>query len=211
MAEKKNRPQNPGKAPAPQQKATTLHLEEGKYGPTSDMTQSQMNAALATRSILSSFSLKDYAGMNKDEIDVCDLITELRKAGDEVVSGDLGRVERMLTNQFITLDAIFNNLAQKSNRQEYLKNMEVYLRLALKAQAQARATAEAIALLKNPQPYIKQANIAQGPQQVNNSFANSSGNPGMLANNPSEPFRNSIARAGAGDSHFARSKLLEAE
>jgi len=42
------------------------------------------------------------------------------------------------------------------------------MRLALKAQAQARSTAEALALLKNPMPYIKQANIAHGHQQVNN-------------------------------------------
>ena len=48
------------------------------------------------------------------------------------------------------------------------------MRLALKAQAQARATAETLALIKNPMPYIRQANIANGPQQVNNgSFQNS--------------------------------------
>ena len=41
-------------------------------------------------------------------------------------------------------------------------------RLALKAQSQARATAETLGLLKNPAPYIRQANIAHGPQQVNN-------------------------------------------
>jgi hypothetical protein len=49
-----------------------------------------------------------------------------------------------------------------------MKNMETYLRLGLKAQSQARATAEALALLKNPAPYIRQANIAAGHQQVNN-------------------------------------------
>jgi len=42
------------------------------------------------------------------------------------------------------------------------------MRLALKAQAQARATAETLSVIKNPMPYIKQANIANGPQQVNN-------------------------------------------
>ncbi len=99
-----------------------------------------------------------------------DMIKELKQAGDEVVSGDLGRIERTLTSQFLTLDTIFANLAERSRRQEYMKQMETYLRLALKAQAQARATAEALALLKNPQPYINQANIAQGHQQVNNVY-----------------------------------------
>jgi hypothetical protein len=99
---------------------------------------------------------------------------ELMLAGNEVVSGDLGRIERTLTSQFLTLDAIFANLAERSKRQEYMKQMETYLRLALKAQAQARATAEALALLKNPMPYIKQANIAQGHQQVNNMYGSAS-------------------------------------
>ena len=42
--------------------------------------------------------------------------------------------------------------------------------LALKAQAQCRATLEALAEIKNPRPvsFVKQANIANGPQQVNN-------------------------------------------
>lgn len=30
-------------------------------------------------------------------LEVSDVTTELRKAGDEIVSGDLGRIERMLT------------------------------------------------------------------------------------------------------------------
>jgi hypothetical protein len=48
------------------------------------------------------------------------------------------------------------------------------MRLALKAQAQARSTAEALALLKNPMPYIRQANMTTGAQQVNNYTASPS-------------------------------------
>ena len=42
--------------------------------------------------------------------------------------------------------------------------------LGLKAQAQCRATLQTLAEIKNPQPvaFVKQANIANGPQQVNN-------------------------------------------
>ena len=47
--------------------------------------------------------------------------------------------------------------------------MDRYLRLALKAQSQCRATLETLATIKNPPViYAKQANIANGPQQVNN-------------------------------------------
>ncbi len=44
------------------------------------------------------------------------------------------------------------------------------MRLALKAQSQCRATIESLAEIKNPRPvaFVQQANIAHGPQQVNN-------------------------------------------
>jgi hypothetical protein len=46
---------------------------------------------------------------------------------------------------------------------------ETYLRLALKAQSQCRATLETLAAIRNPQPvaFVRQANIAHGPQQLN--------------------------------------------
>jgi hypothetical protein len=50
-----------------------------------------------------------------------------------------------------------------------MKNCEIYLRLALKAQNQCRMTLETLATIKNPPAvFAKQANIAHGPQQVNN-------------------------------------------
>ena len=130
-------------------------------------TESQSLAKLATNSALSAVTLKRYAG-GGDNLDLADLMVEMQRAGGEVVAGDMGRVERMLATQALTLDAIFNNLAQRSGQQDTFKGIEVLMRLALKAQAQARSTAEALALLKNPMPYIRQANMTTGPQQVNN-------------------------------------------
>lgn len=131
-------------------------------------TRSQTLAKLASTSVFSAFTLKSYSGCG-DELEVPDLITEMKKAGDEAVAGDMGRVERMLANQLLTLDALFNNLAQRSHRQESFKGIEVLMRLALKAQGQARATAETLAVIKNPTTFIRQANIAHGHQQVNNA------------------------------------------
>ena len=160
-----------------QVKATTsqvLKVRSGEHGLSEDMTQSQIYAALSARSYLMAQTMRDYGGFDKATIKVQDMYLELQKAGSEVVRGDLSRIEYALTNQFLTLDAIFANLAERSKRQEYINQVDVYLRLALKAQAQARATAEALALLKNPMPYIKQANIAQGHQQVNNMYGSAS-------------------------------------
>ena len=159
-------------------------------------TKSQALAKLATTSVLSAITLKRYSGAG-DALEVPDLVAEMRKAGDEVVGGNMGRVERMLTNQAITLDAIFNDMAQRSGRQDQYKGIEVLMRLALKAQAQARSTAEALALLKNPMPYIRQANMTTGPQQVNNSYAGTPSHSGI--------------QSGAGNIQSEQNKLLEAD
>ena len=135
-----------------------------------ESTSQTMAKLVTTSSALSAFTLKQYSGAG-DGMESTDLVDEMRKARDEVVGGNMGRVERMLVNQAMTLDAIFNNMAQRSHSQETFKGVEVLMRLALKAQAQARSTAEALALLKNPMPYIKQANMTTGLQQINNAYA----------------------------------------
>ena len=171
-------------------------------------TTSQALAKLATTSVLSAVTLKRYSGAG-DALEVPDLVTEMRKAGDEVVAGNMGRVERMLANQAMTLDAIFNDMAQRSGRQDTFKGIEVLMRLALKAQAQARSTAEALALLKNPMPYIKQANMTTGPQQVNNTYAGTPSHSGIQTGGTLE--HSARARAGAGNSQSEPNKLLEAD
>ena len=151
-------------------------------------TTSQTLAKLVTGGVLSAVTLKQFSGAGED-LEVSDLVDEMKKAGDEAVAGDLGRVERMLVNQMLTLDQLFNNLAQRSGRQDTFKGIEVLMRLALKAQAQARATAETLSVIKNPMPYIKQANIAHGHQQVNNG----------------------LPATGAGNFQSGQNKLLEAQ
>ena len=148
-------------------KLNIQHLEAGMAeGLSSGMTPSQITATLTTKSVNTAFTLKKFANV-ENSIEVSDFILELQKAGNEVVKGDLGRLERMLSSQAIVLDTIFNSLALKAAGAEYIKNYEVFMRLALKAQAQSRNTVEALAMLKHPQPYI-QTNIGQvGHNQIN--------------------------------------------
>ena len=85
--------------------------------------------------------------------------------------GDLSRSEALLTVQAHTLDAIFHKIARVAAANlEYVDHFETLLRLALKAQSQCRSTIETLAEIKNPShvAFVKQANIANGPQQVNN-------------------------------------------
>lgn len=152
-------------SPAPPTQA--LQIDGAAHGLNKEMSQGEMKASLAG-AVIGGAAQKAYS-QQFVQLELSDLLIEMRKAGNEAVKGDLGRVERMLMNQALTLDTIFNNLAERASRQEYIKNMDTYLRLALKAQSQARATAETLSIIKNPMPYIKQANIAQGHQQVNNA------------------------------------------
>lgn len=138
-------------------------------------TTSSALARLATTSALSAFTMKQYAGCG-DGLEVTDLVAAMKRAGDKAVAGDTTQIERMLVNQMLSLEVIFDNLAQRAGKQDTFKGIEVLMRLALKAQSQARATAETLATIKNPMPYIRQANIANGHQQVINGQPAGAGN-----------------------------------
>lgn len=103
------------------------------------------------------------------EQDIAELIEVLRPQMKDVHGGDLQHCESMLVGQANALQSIFVSLARRAVSQDYLKQYETYLRLALKAQNQSRMTLETLAAIKNPPVvFAKQANIAHGHQQVNN-------------------------------------------
>lgn len=127
------------------------------------MTNSRFTAALTTQC---------YSRFDGEQLDISGLVNALDAQIKAVNAGDLSEQEAMLTAQSKTLDAIFNNLARRAalNFTEYPAAADTFMRLALKAQSQCRSTVEALAEVKNPRPvaFVKQANIANGPQQVNN-------------------------------------------
>ncbi len=101
---------------------------------------------------------------------------ELSDQVGAVNGGDMKRAEAMLVSQAHTLDTIFNNLMRSAKNQSQLLQYETHMRLALKAQTQCRATLESLAKIKNPPiVYAKQANFANGPQQVNNGTPSPAG------------------------------------
>ncbi|HQQ70700.1 MAG TPA: hypothetical protein PLL92_10360 [Alicycliphilus sp.] len=150
---------------------------------TTEQDISKALAAVVTDGALTAVTLQGCVNVGPN-LDVTELVEAMKKAGDETVAGNFGRIERLLTNQLLTLDAMFNNLAQRSARQETFKGIETLMRLALKAQTQARATAETLSVMKNPMPYIRQANIAHGHQQVNNGMQPPIAGAGNLQSEP---------------------------
>lgn len=106
--------------------------------------------------------------------DIClqDCIEVLQEDIKAVNGGNLDKLEGMLTAQAEALNAKFNNFAKRAIHSTLMPQLDIYTRLAMKAQAQCRTTVEAIAEIKYPKSatFIKQANIAQ-QQQVNNGKA----------------------------------------
>jgi hypothetical protein len=86
--------------------------------------------------------------------------------------------------QALALNSIFTKLATQAAQVDDHdpRRMETYLRLALKAQAQSRATLEAMVAVGNPPVlFAQQANVAFGPQQVNNGAAQATNKPHLPA------------------------------
>jgi hypothetical protein len=103
------------------------------------------------------------------EVDLVAAISTLNEQIEEIQRGDMSGPEAMLYAQATALQAIFVNYARRATCQEYQRNLEAFMSLALKAQAQCRATLEALNEMKFPKSatFVKQANIAS-QQQVNN-------------------------------------------
>ena len=162
-----------------------------------DETYDRAVAGMVARGIVTNastvirFESHDFEGLS-----LMDMAGELRAQGEAVNGGDLSSLERTLTAQALSLNAIFGELARIAhcNLFKVPDVAERYLRLALKAQGQSRATVETLAAIKNPPVvFARQANINNGGhQQVNNGAAPESrpvraGAHGHTANSAIEP------------------------
>lgn len=108
------------------------------------------------------------------DLDLAAMVGSLQQPMSKVDGGDMKEVEHMLVGQAHALQSIFGSLARRAHSAELLKQYDLYMRFALKAQSQCRATLETLANIKNPPVVLaRQANITTGPQQVNNGVMHS--------------------------------------
>lgn len=128
-------------------------------------TKMQVSAAVMSAAASESYATNMFPDMN-----LALLIDELDSKIHAVHDGDMKGMEAMLVGQAQALQTIFVSLARRASKQEYLKQYGLYMNLAFKAQSQSRATIQALVELKYPKQatFVKQANISQGNQQVNN-------------------------------------------
>jgi hypothetical protein len=150
----------------PKSKQLNAKLKEGQ-SQDRFMAEIGLSAVTANTTTAMEFSKGTFG-----ELDLTESLAVMREKTERVQRGDMSEVEATLTAQAATLDAMFNELARRAalNIGEYIHSAEIYLRQAFKAQAQCRSTLEALAEIKNPRQvaFVKQANISQGHQQINN-------------------------------------------
>lgn len=134
------------------------------------------------------------------DLDILECRHEVVKRVGQVNDGNTVHVVGLLMAQALALNSIFTKLSVQAAQvdERDLRKLETYIRLALKAQSQSRATLEALVAVGNPPVlFAQQANVAFGPQQVNNGTA--------------PPAGSGRAGAHASENQSEQSKLLEIE
>jgi hypothetical protein len=156
--------------------------------PTSPATDAPPPAPMMTPAVNAAYTVAHWAEPGEGDIDA--LIVGFALQGRALLRGDLTDAERMLMAQATTLDVIFNLLARRAafGVGQSIGACDAYLRLAFKAQSQCRATLETLSLVKHPRPvsFVRQANFANGPQQVNNGSLSPASPAGEKENMPNE-------------------------
>lgn len=186
----------PAPAPEPTPKSRRLELER-RPGITEDRLIADL---VAEGEATNASNALRFVQAEHGELSLTEMLKALHAQGEAVNRGDLSAAERMLNSQAVALNAIFGELARRAalNMGTHLGATESYMRLALKAQSQSRATVETLAAIKNPPVvFARQANIAHGPQQVNNGPA------------PTETEQYAHACARPGESTLAPTEVLE--
>ena len=129
------------------------------------------DALLGTGAVCNARVIRSFH-TNREKLDLDACVTILAAAAKKVSDGDCSGTESILSAQAVALNTIFTSMAIRANSCKFIPDMEAYMRLALKAQNQCRSTLDTLAQIKHPRQTVitKQANISNGPQQVNNTL-----------------------------------------
>ncbi len=169
-----------------QPQSNTLKINQPK-----DKTDERIMAEVAMQPLASHVITANlFTEGTVGKVDLTESFQVMEDEIKKVQNGDLSTLEATLTAQAVTLDKIFIEMARQAaiNMGQYRDTVAVYMKLALKAQSQCRTTIQALAEIKNPQPVniVKQANIANGPQQINNGAAQPDSRAEKIQNQPNE-------------------------
>ena len=173
MTVKPKAPQKKTFAKTSDKNALAVEVEAGKS------KERKLTEVGLSSNVLNAVTASDFTKGIVGAIDLSEAVAVMQEKVSKVNAGDLTGLEATLTAQATTLDTVFNSLARRANNSDTMTKLEIYMRLALKAQAQCARTIEVLSAMKNPLiVFAKQANITNGNQQVNNgSFSNSKHEP----------------------------------
>jgi hypothetical protein len=146
-----------------------------------DMQQDETEGQAFTRAFAGPFVTSGHAlqriqeSLGNSQASHSDYVSAIVRASDRVNTGDMKDVEAFLVSQNMVLNGWFGELSRRAinnlKNPEYFEAAQVLFKMAMKAQNQARMTLETLSNIKNPPVvYAKQANISNGPQQVNNTI-----------------------------------------
>jgi hypothetical protein len=137
-----------------------------------EKTKRMNELSVSANMLNASLALPFYENVIVD-VSLKNITNGLKQQIDEVQAGDITSIEAMLVSQANSLQIMFVSLGRKAFSQKGLPQYTAMFNLALKAQAQSRATIQALTELKYPKQtnFVKQANIANGHQQINNNQA----------------------------------------
>ncbi|QIN60906.1 hypothetical protein SBC1_08850 [Caballeronia sp. SBC1] len=123
-------------------------------------------------SVNSAITRTHFVHESQSKVNFGDHHAEVAKQCADVVNGEMRHVEAMLMAQALSLDAIFNDYAQKATTRSTVPHVEAYMRMAMKAQAQCAMSLRVLGEIKSPKQvaFVKQQNVAHGHQQVNNGM-----------------------------------------
>lgn len=163
----------------------TLRIVQDGRSPEAQLAEAVMDGVAPSAVTAFTFAQTTWQGT-----DLTSCMQHLQAQVEQVNGGDLRSVEGMLYGQAVALSSIFHECVRRAglNMGQYPKVMEQYMRLGLKAQSQCRTTLETLAEIKNPRAvaFVKQANIANGHQQVNNGVGSDAA-PMRVEGTPSTP------------------------
>lgn len=167
-------PEAAAKAPtnaAPSALAPVLKRSKAEIIATHERSKAEMFLAPSMATAIASVGYLKTFGT----VEFSALVQGLEASMAEVHKGETKNVESMLIGQAHALQTIFAHLAHRAVSVTGLRQYEMDLRLALRAQAQCCRTLEVLAAIKNPPVVLaRQANITTGPQQINNGQASES-------------------------------------
>jgi len=130
-------------------------------------------ARVATDGTFNIALVKLYMPKVNDDVDLHALVDQLPAQVEAIAAGDLTQLENVLLTQAMALQAMFTDLALRGRDQNHIEWQRMLMSLALKCAAGSRQAVVARAELRMPKSvtFAKQANVAIGPQQVNNVVA----------------------------------------